>query len=115
MRGGRMANRSVITGIGEVPPTAPGSGQLAENLTIEACLAACVDAGIEPSDIDSVVKYNYDASISPMALAATLGFQELRFSMEIGYGGGSSVATIDVADALIRSGAARCVLCFRTV
>jgi acetyl-CoA acetyltransferase len=110
-----MANRSVITGIGEVPPTARGSGQTAENLTIEACLAACADAGIEPGEIDSIVKYNYDASMSPMALAATLGFRELRFSMEIGYGGGSSVATIDVADALIRSGAARCVLCFRTV
>jgi acetyl-CoA acetyltransferase len=110
-----MTRRSVINGIGEVPPSAPGSGRAAENLTIDACLTACADAGIDPTEVDAIVKYTYDASISPMALAATLGCRELRFSMEIGYGGGSSVATIDVADALVRSGEARTVLCFRTV
>ena len=107
--------RATISGIGEAPLTAPRSGRAADSMTVEAALAACRDAGIDPSEVDGIVKYSYDASISPMALAATLGFNELRFSMEIGYGGGSSAATIDVAAALIASGQARNVLCFRTV
>jgi acetyl-CoA acetyltransferase len=105
----------MIAGIGESAVSPPKSGRAPESMTIEAVLAACTDAGIEPAELDAIVKYSYDASMSAMSLAATLGFRELSFAMDVPHGGGSSVALIDIADTLVKAGKARAVLCFRTI
>lgn len=107
--------QAVIAGIGEVPLTPDGSGRSADVMTHRAVLAACADAGISPKDIDGVVKYTYDGSLSAMALSATLGSDELAFALEVPSGGGSAVALIDVARTLVDSGRARAVVCFRTL
>ncbi|GCE41577.1 putative thiolase [Rhodococcus wratislaviensis] len=108
-------NQAVIAGIGEVPLTADGSGRSPDYMTYGAALAACNDAGIDPRDIDGVVKYTYDGSMSAMTLAATLGTAELACAIEVPSGGGSSVALVDVARAFVESGRARAVICFRTL
>jgi acetyl-CoA acetyltransferase len=109
------APTSVIAGVGEAPLSPQGSGRSAERMTYEAARAACFDAGIDQHAVDAIVKYTYDGSISAMTLSATLGSRELRMALEVPAGGGSSVALIDVASALIRSGAASAVLCYRTL
>ena len=106
---------AVISGIGEVPLTSDGSGRSADHMTYSAALAACADAGIDPSDVDGVVKYTYDGAISAMAVAATLGVRELSYSLEVPSGGGASVALVDVARTLVDSGRAKAILCFRTL
>lgn len=84
-------------------------------MAIEAALAACRDAGVDPALVDGIVKYTYDGAISTMMLGATLGARDLRAFVEIPSGGGSSVALVDVARALVQSGRARAVLCLRTL
>jgi acetyl-CoA acetyltransferase len=106
---------AVIAGIGEVPLTPPGSGRSPDFMTLQAARAACADAGIEPSDIDGIVKYTYDGSLSCMTLAATLGARELRAQLEVPAGGGSAVGLIDIARTLVLAGRASAVLCFRTL
>src|SRR4051794_10748772 len=107
--------RAVIAGVGEAPLTPQGSGRAAETMAIEAALAACRDAGVDASAVDGIVKYTYDGAISTMMLGATLGAHEMRAFVEIPSGGGSSVALVDVARALVLSGRARAVLCLRTL
>jgi 17-hydroxy-3-oxo-4-pregnene-20-carboxyl-CoA lyase len=106
---------AVIAGIGETAITPPGSGRPSDTMTLESARAACLDAGIEPSRIDAIVKYTYDGSLSGMALAATLGCAEINALVEIPMGGGSSAALVDIARMLVESGRAQAVLCFRTL
>lgn len=106
---------AVIAGIGEVPLTPDGSGRAPDYMTYQAALAACRDAGIAPQDVDGVIKYTYDGSISAMSLAATLGSKDLVAALEVPSGGGSSVALVDVARSLVVAGRANAVLCFRTL
>jgi acetyl-CoA acetyltransferase len=110
-----MGLKAVVAGIGEVPLTPDGSGRAPDYMTYQAALAACADAGMSPCEVDAVVKYTYDGSISPMTLAATLGARDLNAALEVPFGGGSSVALIDVARSLVLAGRARAVLCFRTL
>jgi acetyl-CoA acetyltransferase len=84
-------------------------------MTVQSAKAACADASVDPSQIDAIVKYTYDGSLSSMALAATLGCDDVNALIEIPMGGGSSVALIDIARALIMAGRAQAVLCFRTL
>lgn len=92
-----------------------GSGRSGAYMTVQAVQDACRDAGLSPSDVDGVVKYTYDGAISAMTLSATLGSRELNASVEVPSGGGSSVALVDIARALVESGRARAVVCFRTL
>jgi len=110
-----LAQRAVIAGIGEAPPSPGGSGRTAEALTLSAAAAACDDAGIATTQVDAIIKYSHDASISVQALAANLRCDELKFGLEVGNGGGSAGALIDTAKALVVSGQATAVLCFRTI
>ena len=107
--------RAVVAGVGEAALTPPGSGRAGDHMAIQAALAACRDAGVDPSQVDGIVKYTYDGAISTMMLGATLGAHDLRAFVEIPSGGGSSVALVDVARALVLSGRARAVLCLRTL
>lgn len=107
--------KAVVAGIGETPLLPHGSGRSGDHMTIQAALAACADAGIDPAEVDGIVKYTYDGSISTMALAATIGAREMNAFVEVPSGGGSSAALVDVARALVLSGKARVVLCYRTL
>jgi acetyl-CoA acetyltransferase len=105
----------VIAGVGEAALTPQGSGRAADRMAVEAALAACRDAGVDPHRVDGVVKYTYDGSISTMMLGATLGAHDIRAFVEVPSGGGSSVALVDIARALVLSGRAEAVLCLRTL
>jgi len=105
----------VLAGLGEAAPTPGGSGRTGEAMTLTAVEAACADAGLPTSGVDAIVKFSHDAAMSLQALAATLRCEELRFGLELGSGGGSASGLIDTASALVRAGAARAVLCYRTI
>jgi acetyl-CoA acetyltransferase len=111
----RWQSRVVIVGIGETTFTPAADGVSGELLTVEAIEAAAVDAGISAPEIDGIVKYSYDGTMSDSDLARVMGMKDVTFSAEIPHGGGSCCSLIRTAGAAIQSGLARTVVCYRTV
>jgi acetyl-CoA acetyltransferase len=82
-------------------------------LVLKAVLAACADAGVDPTEIDGWSSYSNDRSL-PSRLHSALGARELRFSnMQGGSGGGGAAAAVGNAAAAIAAGSADCVVAFR--
>src|SRR3954447_380799 len=121
VQGERMTERTLrgkvaIAGIGETIYYKHGQSPDAEfKLALQAILAACRDAGIDPREVDGFASYGGDRSDAPR-LAAALGVHELRFSnMHWGGGGGGVAAAVANAGAAVHSGMANCVIAFRSL
>jgi acetyl-CoA acetyltransferase len=111
-----LRGKVAIAGIGETTYYKHGQSPDAEfKLALQAILAACADAGIEPREVDGFASYGGDRSDAPR-LAAALGVDELRFSnMHWGGGGGGVAAAVANAGAAVVSGMANCVIAFRSL
>ena len=88
-----LRGKVAIAGIGETTYYKHGHSPDAEfKLALQAVLAACRDAGIDPKEVDGFASYGNDRS-EAVRLAAALGIKELRFSnMHWGGGGGGESA-----------------------
>jgi acetyl-CoA acetyltransferase len=111
-----LRGKVAIAGIGETIYYKHGQSPDAEfKLALQAVLAACRDAGIDPREVDGFASYGNDRSDAPR-LAAALGIKELRFSnMHWGGGGGGVAAAVANAGAAVHSGMANCVIAFRSL
>jgi acetyl-CoA acetyltransferase len=111
-----LRGKVAIAGIGETIYYKHGQSPDAEfKLALQAILAACHDAGIDPRDVDGFASYGGDRS-DASRLAAALGIKELRFSnMHWGGGGGGVAASVANAGAAVHSGMANCVIAFRSL
>lgn len=111
-----LRGKVAIAGIGETIYYKHGASPDAEfKLALQAIIAACQDAGIDPADIDGFASYGDDRSDGPR-LAAALGIKQLRFSnMHWGGGGGGVGAAVANAAAAVHSGTANCVVAFRSL
>jgi acetyl-CoA acetyltransferase len=111
-----LRGKVAIAGIGETTYYKHGQSPDAEfKLALQAVLAACRDAGIDPREVDGFASYGNDRSDAPR-LAAALGIKELRFSnMHWGGGGGGVAAAVANAGAAVHSGMANCVIAFRSL
>ena len=111
-----LRGQAAIAGIGETTYYKHGRSPDAEfKLALQAILAACQDAGIDPREVDGFASYGDDRSDGPR-LAAALGLHELRFSNRHGGGGGGGVAAaVANAAAAVQSGMADCVIVFRSL
>jgi acetyl-CoA acetyltransferase len=84
-------------------------------LALQAILAACADAGVDPRDVDGFASYAGDRN-EPNRLAAALGTRSLRFAnMQWGGGGAGGAAAVANAAAAIATGMAECVVVFRAL
>ena len=84
-------------------------------LALQAILAACKDAGMDPRDIDGFASFSDDRN-DASRLAAALGIRELRLaSMQWGGGGGGTAAAVATAAAAIQAGLADRVIVFRAL
>lgn len=113
--GGDTARRACIVGIGQSEFTKWGGIQDRSQfqVTAEAILAACADAGIDPSEIDGLTSFSGDANEAPMMQVA-LGMPRLRLSgMVWGGGGGGTMGSIDLAVSAIAAGQANTVVAYR--
>ncbi|HEY1278139.1 MAG TPA: hypothetical protein VGF22_00605 [Acidimicrobiales bacterium] len=81
-------------------------------LATQAALAAIEDAGLEPQDIDGIVRCESD-TVLHSALADSLGIPDLTFWSAVGPGGVAPAAMIGHAVGAILSGQATAVLAFR--
>lgn len=100
----------IVSGIGQTSYTG-NKGRSALDLTLEATLAACADAGIAPGDVDGVLCYPNSASAED--IVTNIGVRELNFTSTIHLGGASAVASLQHASLAIRAGLARHVLITR--
>ena len=111
-----IRGRVAIVGVGETAYYKHGQAPEPEvKLALQAILAACADAGLDPRAIDGFASYSNDRN-DPSRLAAALGIPELRFSnMQWGGGGGGGSAAVGNAAAAIAAGYANCVVVFRAL
>ena len=105
-----------VVGIGETGYYKRGqSPDLEFVMALQAVLAACADAGIDPHDIDGFASYADDRN-QPTRLASALGCRTLRFSnMQWGGGGAGGSAAVANAAAAVATGLADCVVVFRAL
>jgi acetyl-CoA acetyltransferase len=101
-----------IVGIGQTDYESESSLDPGE-LAMTAILRAIDDAGLAPSDVDGVVRYSIDSSISVEMIASSLGSHDITFWAEIPHGGGASCGTVLTAANAVAAGEARYVICFR--
>jgi len=111
-----IRGRVAIVGVGETAYYKHGQAPEPEvKLALQAILAACADAGLDPHSIDGFASYSNDRN-DPSRLAAALGLPELRFSnMQWGGGGGGGSAAVGNAAAAVAAGYADCVVVFRAL
>jgi acetyl-CoA acetyltransferase len=101
----------VIVGIGQTE-FSKDSGRSTMQLAAEASIAAIGDAGLTPSDIDGMITFAIDENDEHTLMRAT-GIPDLRFTARTPGGGGGSMATVQIAAAAVRAGAADAVLVYR--
>ena len=111
-----LRGKVAIAGVGETTYYRHGKSPVSEfKLALQAILAACEDAGIDPRRIDGFASYSNDRN-DPSRLAAALGLPALRFSnMNWGGGGGGGSAAMGNAAAAVACGMANCVVVFRAL
>ena len=105
-----------VVGIGESAYYKRGQSPYAEfHLALQAILAACEDAGLDPKAIDGFCSYSNDRN-DPVRLSAALGIPHVGFSnMFWGGGGGGGSGAVANACAAIVAGYADYVVAYRSL
>lgn len=105
-----------VVGIGATPNYKRGTSPYAEQkLLLQAIVAACEDAGLDPRDVDGFSTYADDRNNGTF-LTQALGTRELRWSTMVeGGGGGGIPGAVGVAAAAILTGQAEAIVVYRTL
>jgi acetyl-CoA acetyltransferase len=111
-----LRGKAAVVGLGESKYFKHGKSPDPEfKLALQAIVAACKDAGIDPRDVDGFASFSDDRS-QPVRLGNALGIRELRFSsMQWAGGGGGAAAAVGNAAAGIIAGMAECIVVFRSL
>lgn len=111
-----LRGRVAVVGIGESTYYRHGQSPDPEfKLALQAILAACGDAGLDPREIDGFASFSDDRN-EATRLAAALGTRRLRSAtMQWGGGGGGCCAAVANGAAAIATGQADCVVAFRAL
>jgi acetyl-CoA acetyltransferase len=105
------AGKAAIVGIGATE-FSKASGRSELQLALEACTAACADAGIEPSQVNGLSTFTMETNPETEIMRG-LGISELTHFSRIHFGGGAPCATVQYAAMAVSSGVADFVLCYR--
>ena len=106
-----MRNAAAIVGIGQTE-FSKNIGRPERTLALEAIRKALLDAGLEPREVDGLVRFDLE-STTEVEIARNLGLENVRFFSEIAYGGGAGCATIAHAAMAIATRQASVVVCWR--
>ena len=106
-------DKCAVVGVGQTE-FSRDSGRSVLSLATEAALKAIADAGLSPSDIDGIVRCDYD-TVTAYSLAATLGASGLRYWADTGPGGVAPCMMMGLAVGALMSGQAKAVLAFRSL
>jgi acetyl-CoA acetyltransferase len=104
-------DRCAIVGIGETDYSRD-SGRSDLTLATQAALAAIADAGLQPDDLDGIVRCDMD-TVYHHDLVESVGLPNVTYWAEVGPGGVAAAAMVGQAVGAILSGQATTVLVFR--
>jgi acetyl-CoA acetyltransferase len=107
-----MQDRAAVVGIAQTR-FAKNLAPTEEELAIEAVLAALDDAGIEANEVDALSSFTME-NLEEVALAKDLGFGNLSFFSQVGYGGGGACGTIAHLAMAIATGQANVGVAWRS-
>ena len=106
---------TAIVGIGQTPYYKRGTSPDPEiKLALRAIVAACEDAGIDPSEIDGFVSYGSERNTGQKLMPA-LGTKSLRYCAMAWTHGGGIPAAVGVAAQAIFAGQAEVVVVYRAM
>ena len=108
-----FSNAVAIAGVGETDYSRD-SGRSELALALQAILAALEDAGVEPREVDGLMKWRVDTS-AEADVAANLGIEDLAWWGEISQAGNVGAALVAHAAAGIHAGLANVVVIYRGV
>lgn len=106
-----IRNAAAIIGIGQTE-FSKHIGKTEHRVACEAIRAAIDDAGLQPKDIDGIVRYDIETN-TELAIIYSLGIPHLRFFAGVTSGGGAVCGTLVMAAMAIATGQANNVVCFR--
>ena len=98
------AANTAIVGIGATE-FSKNSGRSELQLAIEACTAACEDAGLPTSRVDGLVTYTMETNPENEIMRG-LGIEELRHFSRVHFGGGAPCGTVELAAMAVNEGVA---------
>ena len=102
-----LVGQAALVGVGETDYLR-GSDRHVCDLILEAAMAAIVDAGMEPPDIDGVIPP--PGFLSTEEIAAHLGIPDVAYHVSVLMGGASPTAALQTAAMAVTSGVAHAVL-----
>ncbi|HET6818415.1 MAG TPA: lipid-transfer protein [Mycobacteriales bacterium] len=105
------AGKAAIVGIGATE-FSKNSGRSELQLALEACAAACDDAGVDPKQVNGLSTFTMETNPESEIMRG-LGIPELTHFSRIHFGGGAPCATVQYAAMAVASGVADYVLCYR--
>jgi acetyl-CoA acetyltransferase len=106
-------DQCAIAGIGATD-FSKSSGRSVLTLATQASLAAIADAGLQPQDVDGIVRCDFDV-VSHNDLANSLGVTDLSYWGACGPGGAAPAGMIGQAVGAILSGQASTILVYRSM
>jgi acetyl-CoA acetyltransferase len=105
------AGRAAVVGIGATE-FSKASGRSELQLALEACAAACADAGVDPRHVNGLSTFTMESNPESEIMRG-LGIPELTHFSRIHFGGGAPCATVQYAAMAVASGVSDYVLCYR--
>ena len=109
-----IRNKAAIAGIGQTE-FSKDSGRSTLHMALEVILQALDDAGLQPKDVDGVVKMRANDDLFEIDLLRSLDLPNLRFFSEIPHGGGAACGTVAHAATAVAAGMADVVVTFRSL
>ena len=108
-----IQDRAVIAGIAQ-SEFGRGLAATEYELASQVIVAACRDAGVDPGEIDGAcLRYTIETS-DEVAIAKTVGMDELRFFARLPFGGGAGPACVAMLAMAVASGQCSVGVAFRS-
>ena len=106
-----IRDRAAVVGVAHTEYS-KSIGRPERTIALEAIRGALDDAGLQPSDVDGLVKFTMERTVE-VEIARNLGIPNLRFFGEVGYGGGAGCGAVGHAAMAIATGMAEVVVVWR--
>src|SRR4051812_21288513 len=107
-----MRDRTAVVGVGQTA-FAKALPETETRMAVTAIKAALDDAGIDPSEVDGLASYTLERDVE-VEVAKNLGFGDVTWFSQIGYGGGAGCGVVGQAAMAVATGQCSVALAWRS-